>query len=66
MNLMDLLEGANVFENFEMMTKIIEEGGITLNYKKVTNPLEEIVAGGHILANNLTFLRVGKSIKLAL
>jgi tyrosyl-tRNA synthetase len=63
MNLMDMLERANIVENFEVVTKMIEEGGLTLNYKKVTNPLEEIVAGGHILSNNLTFLRIGKSIK---
>lgn len=60
MNLMDLLARGNIIENLDVMTKQIEEGGVTLNFKRVTDPLEKIVAGGHILANNLTFVRIGK------
>lgn len=62
---MDLLDRAKVVDNLDHLTKLIEEGGLTLNFKKVTNPLEEIDAGGHILSNNLTFLRIGKKNNLA-
>ena len=60
MTVLDMIGKAKVIENFNEAINTIESSGISINYKKILNPLEELKAGEHILENNLTLIRIGK------
>lgn len=40
--------------------KIVREGGLYVNQKKVQNPDQVLIKGEHVLPNGITLFRVGK------
>lgn len=52
---------AKCFSNKLVAHKVINDGGVYVNHKKLANPNAILVFGVHILPNMITVLRVGKS-----
>lgn len=51
---------SNCFKNTQDCVRIIQAGGFRMNHTLITNPLEVMIYGQHILNNNITVIRVGK------
>lgn len=52
---------AKCFSNQAVALKVINDGGVYVNHKKLGNPHAILVFGVHILSNMITVLRVGTS-----
>ncbi len=52
---------AKCFSNQSVALKVINDGGVYVNHKKLSNPQAILVFGVHILPNMITVLRVGKN-----
>ncbi|XP_076220595.1 tyrosine--tRNA ligase, mitochondrial isoform X2 [Nomia melanderi] len=51
---------AKCFNTENDARRIIQAGGLYINYQRITNTEEVIVRGIHIMENNVTLMRVGK------
>jgi hypothetical protein len=51
---------AKCFSNQSVALKVINDGGVYVNHKKLSNPHAILVFGVHILPNMITVLRVGE------
>jgi len=54
---------AKCFSNQSVALKVINDGGVYVNHKKLSNPHAILVFGVHILPNMITVLRIGKNRK---
>ena len=61
MKILELVLEAKIFENVDNATRIISEGGFSINHVKVKDPELELNSSQHILQNNFTLIRVGMS-----
>ena len=62
MTLLDVCMAAKCFSNQSVALKVINDGGVYVNHKKLGNPHAILVFGVHILPNMITVLRVGKCV----
>lgn len=60
LTLLDVCMAAKCFSNQAVALKVINDGGVYVNHKKLGNPHAILVFGVHILSNMITVLRVGK------
>lgn len=60
LTLLDVCMAAKCFSNQAVALKVINDGGVQVNHKKLPNPHAVLVFGVHILPNRITVLRVGK------
>ncbi|CAF1010865.1 unnamed protein product [Rotaria sp. Silwood1] len=60
LTLLDVCMAAKCFSNKLVALKVINDGGVYVNHKKLANPHAVLVFGIHILPNKITVLRVGK------
>ncbi|CAF2578269.1 unnamed protein product [Rotaria sp. Silwood2] len=60
LTLLDVCMSAKCFSNQLVAHKVINDGGVYVNHKKLSNPHAVLVFGIHILPNKITVLRVGK------
>ncbi|CAF4573954.1 unnamed protein product, partial [Rotaria socialis] len=60
LTLLDVCMSAKCFSNELVALKVINDGGVYVNHKKLSNPQAVLVFGVHILPNMITVLRVGK------
>ncbi|CAF1226523.1 unnamed protein product [Adineta steineri] len=60
LTLLDVCMSAQCFSNKSVALKVINDGGVYVNHKKISNPQAILVFGVHILPNMITVLRVGK------
>ena len=58
--ILDLAMKLNVFKNEKAGQKFIESGGFYINQCRRTNIDEVIIAGDHILPNDMSLVRIGK------
>jgi tyrosyl-tRNA synthetase len=61
LTLFDVCKAAKCFSNESVALKVINDGGVSVNHKKISNPHAVLVFGIHVLPNLITVLRVGKS-----
>ena len=60
MSIIDFTLKIGCFQREKDAQRIISEGGLHINQLRKTNIDELLIAGVHILPNNLTLVRVGK------
>ena len=60
LTILDLAMKLNVFKKEKNAQKIIESGGFYVNQCRRTNIDELIIAGDHILSNDMSLIRIGK------
>jgi len=60
LTILDLAMKLNVFKSEKNAQKIIESGGFYVNQCRRTNIDELIIAGDHILSNDMSLIRIGK------
>ncbi|CAF0769329.1 unnamed protein product [Adineta ricciae] len=60
LTLLDVCMAAKCFSNQSVALKVITDGGVYVNHKKLANPQAILVFGVHILPNLITVIRVGK------
>ncbi len=61
LTLLDVCMSAKCFSNQSVALKVINDGGVYVNHKKLSNPHAILVFGIHILPNMITVLRIGKN-----
>lgn len=64
LTLLDVCMSAKCFSNQSVALKVINDGGVYVNHKKLANPRAVLVFGVHILPNMITVIRVGKKQKI--
>lgn len=52
----------SVFISTGDANRIIKQGGVHINYEKVTDPDAKIEIGKHVLPQNITLLQTGESV----
>ncbi|XP_055346650.1 tyrosine--tRNA ligase, mitochondrial-like [Paramacrobiotus metropolitanus] len=60
MTVWDAVMKAKCFGNEDDARRIIDAGGLYINYRRAQNPQQILIPGEHILPNNITLIRVGK------
>jgi hypothetical protein len=60
LTLLDVCLAAKCFSNQAVALKVINDGGVGVNHRKLNNPHAVLVFGLHILPNRITVLRVGE------
>ncbi len=63
LTLLDVCMSAKCFSNQSVALKVLNDGGVYVNHKKLSNPHAILVFGVHILPNMITVLRIGKNRK---
>ena len=60
LTLLDVCMLAKCFSNKLVALKVINDGGVYVNHKKLSNPHAILIFGIHILPNMITVLRIGR------
>jgi tyrosyl-tRNA synthetase len=61
MTVIECLMKAKCVKSFDDGIHKIETGGVQMNHTKVMNPQEALIYSQHILVNNVTLIKIGKS-----